>query len=94
MCSFMIICVISVRSLFSGFAVNLDLLMDNKYVIPVDSKPGYVEDAFLVQFATVKDLEPKAKQCTKVCVETACCTFNQKEPMKHKSTCYFFSMGS
>ena len=53
-------------SFFVGFAINIELLLNSTHVIPISSKPGYVEDAFLRQFVTVEELEPKADSCKKV----------------------------
>ena len=59
--------------------MNINLLVNSSYVIPLDSKPGYVEDAFLRQFVKVEDLEPKAKACTKVYGQNQIVTFTCTE---------------
>ena len=51
----------------AGFAVSLSLLNkhpDARFVLT--SARGYLESSFLSQLVSMKDLEPKAANCTKV----------------------------
>uniref|UniRef100_A0A8C5QIU5 Galactosylgalactosylxylosylprotein 3-beta-glucuronosyltransferase n=1 Tax=Leptobrachium leishanense TaxID=445787 RepID=A0A8C5QIU5_9ANUR len=51
----------------AGFAVNLNLILENpKALFQINAKGGYLEPSFLIDVVQMKDLEPKANNCTKV----------------------------
>ncbi|XP_029114619.1 galactosylgalactosylxylosylprotein 3-beta-glucuronosyltransferase 2-like [Scleropages formosus] len=54
----------------AGFAVNLQVVLANPKALfkRHGSKPGMQESDFLRQITTVRDLEPKASNCTRVLV--------------------------
>ncbi|CAN0022766.1 galactosylgalactosylxylosylprotein 3-beta-glucuronosyltransferase 2-like [Lampetra fluviatilis] len=54
----------------AGFAVNLQVLLENPFVQfrRRGGRPGMQESDFLRQITTMQELEPKARNCTKVLV--------------------------
>ncbi|XP_053577098.1 galactosylgalactosylxylosylprotein 3-beta-glucuronosyltransferase 1-like [Bombina bombina] len=53
----------------AGFAINVKLILDKpRAVFRLDVKPGYQETSLLQDLVKVKELEPKAANCTKVLV--------------------------
>lgn len=54
------------KQFLSGFAVNIDIILNTKALILTTSKPGYVENDFLEQLIEFYDLEAKADSCQTV----------------------------
>ncbi|KAM4652017.1 galactosylgalactosylxylosylprotein 3-beta-glucuronosyltransferase 1-like [Discoglossus pictus] len=53
----------------AGFAVNLTLILEKpRAIFRLDVKSGYQESSLLQSLVTMKDLEPKATNCTRVLV--------------------------
>nr|XP_006813533.1 PREDICTED: galactosylgalactosylxylosylprotein 3-beta-glucuronosyltransferase 1-like [Saccoglossus kowalevskii] len=53
----------------AGFAINLNLLLNNPHVWFSHTMPaGFLESSLLSQLVELNDLEPKADNCTKVLV--------------------------
>ncbi|KAM4722824.1 galactosylgalactosylxylosylprotein 3-beta-glucuronosyltransferase 1-like [Rhinophrynus dorsalis] len=53
----------------AGFAINLELILEKKRaVFRLDVPSGYQEPSLLQDLTTIKELEPKAENCTKVLV--------------------------
>ena len=52
----------------AGFAVNLQLLIENQNAnIDATTRRGYLESSLLQQLVTRDQLEPRADMCSKVC---------------------------
>ncbi|KAM4652016.1 galactosylgalactosylxylosylprotein 3-beta-glucuronosyltransferase 1-like [Discoglossus pictus] len=53
----------------AGFAINLRLILEKpRAIFRLGVKPGYQEPSLLESLVTMKDLEPKAANCTKILV--------------------------
>ena len=53
--------------LLTGFAINLQLLLAHPDAhIDPGAQRGYLESSLLDKLVTLEELEPKAKDCTKV----------------------------
>lgn len=56
-------------SSLTGFAVNLQLLLAHPDAhIDPNAQRGYLESSLLDKLVTLEELEPKAEDCTKVCI--------------------------
>ena len=53
----------------AGFAVNLELILKHSNAeFPLRVRRGELETDFLTQLVTRDQLEPRANNCTKVCI--------------------------
>lgn len=61
-----------------GFAVSLQVILSNPTAVfkRRGSQPGMQESDFLKQITTVEELEPKANNCTKVCMYFPCAAWS------------------
>ncbi|CAH2311577.1 galactosylgalactosylxylosyl 3-beta-glucuronosyltransferase 1-like isoform X1 [Pelobates cultripes] len=51
----------------AGFAINLNLILEkSKAIFHIDAQSGFLEASLLIDIVSLKDLEPKADNCTKV----------------------------
>ncbi|XP_063283394.1 galactosylgalactosylxylosylprotein 3-beta-glucuronosyltransferase 1-like, partial [Pelobates fuscus] len=51
----------------AGFAVSLNLILENpRAMFQVNARGGHLEPSFLMDLVKMKDLEPKADNCTKI----------------------------
>lgn len=74
----------------AGFAVNLQLILSKPqaYFKLRGVKGGYQESSLLRELVTLRDLEPKAANCTKVRKCVKCCEFSgNKKAGSPSKTC-------